>query len=266
MFSFGCMKYEKSYVLTIQFLGFRFHGWQKQQHEKTVHEMIDKTLGFVFKHSNFKTIGVGRTDSKVSANTYMLQLFVDESIETTPFLDSFNKNLPNDIKGVTIQEVAASFNVIQAKKEKEYIYIFSHGEKNHPFAASLIVGLDDHVDIELMKQGARLFEGEHYFHKYCTQPSEYTLFKRTISRCYIEENTIYEANFFPKKSYAFRVTGAGFLRYQIRLMMGVLFELGRHRISLEFIEASLRIDNDRAPLKTIAPSSGLQLYSIKLLQ
>jgi len=81
------MKYEKSYIVTIQFLGFRFHGWQKQTNVKTLHEMVDKTLIFVFSHENFKTIGVGRTDSKVSANNYVFQLFVDEAIDDQPFLD-----------------------------------------------------------------------------------------------------------------------------------------------------------------------------------
>ncbi len=266
LFSFENMKYKKSYVITIQFLGFRFHGWQKQQTVKTIHEMVDKTLCFVFNHENFKTIGAGRTDSKVSANAYMLQLFINESIESRSFIESLNSNFPSDLKGLEVIEVTPSFNIIQTNKEKEYVYLFSFGGKNHPFAASLLVGLEEDLDIELMKEGAVLFEGEHYFHKYCTQPSEYTQFRRIITSCTIEENRLFTANFFPEKSYVLRVKGAGFLRYQIRLMMGVLFELGRHELTLDEIEASLRSDNDRAPLKTIAPSSGLQLYAIDLLR
>ena len=45
-------------------------------------------------------------------------------------------------------------------------------------------------------------------------------------------------------------------------MMGVLFELGRGNINLAFIEGSLREDNDRLYLPTIAPASGLQLYDL----
>ena len=259
------MKYQKSYLITIQFLGFRFHGWQKQQNVKTIHEMVDKTLCFVFNHADFKTIGAGRTDSKVSANTYMLQIFMNETIELLSFLERMNSNFPNDIKAIAIKEVMPSFNIIQTNKMKEYVYFFSFGEKNHPFAAPLIVGVEENLDIELMKKGAALFEGEHYFHKYCTQPSEHTRFKRVIHKCIIEENNLYTASFFPKKSYVLRVSGAGFLRYQIRLMMGSLFELGKHHMSLDDITASLQSDNDRAPLKVIAPSSGLQLYAIDLL-
>lgn len=75
------MKYSFSYIVCLQFLGFRFSGWQKQTNAKTVHDMVDKTLSFVFENYNFKTIGVGRTDAKVSANTYYIQLFTDELVE-----------------------------------------------------------------------------------------------------------------------------------------------------------------------------------------
>jgi tRNA pseudouridine38-40 synthase len=114
-----------------------------------------------------------------------------------------------------------------------------------------------------MQRGAKLFEGTHYFHKYCTEPSEKTIFKRDILYCAIEKNTILTANFFPKTSYVLKVQGEGFLRYQIRLMMGVLVELGKHNISLDFIINSLKEDNDRKYLRNIAPGSGLQLYDIK---
>jgi tRNA pseudouridine38-40 synthase len=46
-------------------------------------------------------------------------------------------------------------------------------------------------------------------------------------------------------------------------MMGVLVELGKHKMSLDFIINSLKEDNDRKFLRNIAPGSGLQLYDIK---
>ena len=66
------MKYSFSYIISLQFLGFRFSGWQKQTNAKTLHDMVDKTLSFVLVNADYKTIGIGRTDAKVSANTYFL--------------------------------------------------------------------------------------------------------------------------------------------------------------------------------------------------
>ena len=43
------------YLLKIQYLGYRFHGWQKQPDVKTIHLMIDRTLKFILKDIRFKT-------------------------------------------------------------------------------------------------------------------------------------------------------------------------------------------------------------------
>ena len=47
-------------------------------------------------------------------------------------------------------------------------------------------------------------------------------------------------------------------------MMATLFEIGKGNLDLQFIEASLKENNDRKFLRNIAPSSGLQLFDIGL--
>ena len=259
------MKYSFSYIVGIEFLGFRFSGWQKQTNAKTLHDMVDKSLSYVFEDALFKTIGVGRTDAKVSANAYYLQLFRNTAVDKNTFVASLNSNLSPDFRAVSIAEVSTRFNIIQVPKIKEYHYYFSYGDKNHPFAAPFFVNIDEALDVDLMMKAAKLFEGEHFFHKYCTKPSSQTVFKRTIDICEIIENTILTANFFPEKSYILKVKGSGFLRYQIRLMMATLFEVGKGNLDLNFIENSLKEDNDRLFLRNIAPSSGLQLYDIQFV-
>ena len=118
------------------------------------------------------------------------------------------------------------------------------------------------LDLDLMQQGAALFEGEHNFVKYCTKPKPNTHFTRNISNCRIKENTTYTANFFPKKSFALEIQSAGFMRYQVRLIMGQLIRLGRHEISLEDISESLT-GNDHTALDQIAPGSGLILQNLE---
>ena len=229
------MKYTFSYLIEIQFLGFRFSGWQKQTNAKTLHDIVDKSLSFVFESFDFKTIGVGRTDAKVSANSYYLQLFSDEIIDNDLFLESLNSNFPQDFKALSVKKVDKKFNVINTPKVKEYHYYFSFGEKNHPYASPFLVNINEQLNIESMIKASDLFKGEHYFHKYCTKPSENTVFKRIIDSCEIVENDILTASFFPKKSYILKVRGKGFLRYQIRLMMATLFEVVKGDFDLYFI-------------------------------
>lgn len=253
------------YLIHIQYLGYRYHGWLKQPELKTVEFMIEKTAGFVLGHTSFKILGSSRTDAKVSANHSAFELFVNEPLNVDQFLVDFNLNLPNDIKVIGIEEVDKKFNIINAPRIKEYTYLFSYGEKCHPFSAPLISSFQDYLDIDLMKEGALLFQGRHNFIQYCTKPRPGTLFDREVLVSKIEENTMYTANFFPDVSYVYRICSKGFMRYQVRLIMGQLLSLGRGEIGLTDIEESLKGEN-KQPLRHIAPSSGLILNKVEFTQ
>ncbi len=250
------------YLIHIQYLGFRFHGWAKQPNVKTVHQMIDKTLPFVLGHKHFKTLGSSRTDAMVSANHTMFEIFLKTPLDKDQFLFDLNSNLPSDIKAVKIEETDKHFNIIQTPRVKEYIYLFAFGEKCHPFSASLLSSFMEDLDIDLMKKSALLFQGKHDFKKYCTKPSDNTNFQREVFVSRIEENKLYEANFFPEKSYAYHVHSKGFMRNQIRLMMGQLLRVGKGEIGLEDIKTSLTNPDD-IPLDYIAPPSGLILNKVE---
>ena len=232
------------YVLKVQYLGYRFHGWQKQPNLKTVHLMIDRTLNYIFDGKRFKTLGSGRTDAMVSAQDAAFELFV------------------YDIRALSIKQVDEAFNIINQAKIKEYLYVFAQGQKHHPFCAPIMTTILEELDLELMKQGAKLFEGFHNFKTYCYKATDNGIYEREILTCEIVENNIFTANFFPKTSYLLRVRGQGFMRNQIRLMMGALIKLGRGEISLDYIEASLTSDSIEV-MDYIAPASGLILNKIE---
>lgn len=252
------------YLIKIQYLGFRYHGWQKQPNLKTLHLAIDKTLNFIFdRNKKFKTLAVGRTDAMVSANDTAFELFMEEPIlDFDTFLEQFNYYLPQDIRALTIQEVDKAFNVIQDAKMKEYVYLFAHGQKSHPFCASIMTTFRDVLDIELMAQGAKLFEGTHNFKGYCSNISENGLYTRAIASCDLTDNQWISASFFPKQSFQLIVRGEGFGYNQIRMMMGTLVELGKHKITLDDIVNSLKAESTKV-MNYIAPASGLILNTVE---
>ena len=226
--------------------------------------MVSRTMSYVLGHKNFKLLASGRTDAKVSANKAYLELFIDgDPIIMDEFFPLLNENLPADIRALGIQEVDDKFNIILAPKAKEYLYLFSFGSKNHPFAAPYMTAITKDLDIETMKKAATLFEGTHDFRNYAFKPNPETQTVGTISKCAIKVNTIYTANFFPDQSYVLRVKGKGFKRHQIRLMMGALFDLGEGKIDLDFIIQTLDAQNS-IKLERIAPASGLILNDIIL--
>ena len=251
------------YVINLQYLGFRYSGWQKQPHQKTIEGMLSKTLKFILPGTGFKILGAGRTDAKVSALDGAFELFLDFPIEELDvFLALLNKNLPPDIKAITIREVDASFNIIKDAEVKEYIYLFSFGCKNHPFCAPFLANILEELDIEVMKDAAKLFEGTHDFRAYTVKSQNNASETRSIESCYISENTMLKANFFPSDSYALHVVGKGFMRYQVRMIMGALIQLGKGELSLDDIKNSLSAPN-KVQLTSVAPGSGLLLNRIE---
>lgn len=252
------------YLVKFQFLGYRFHGWQKQPNTKTLQLTIDRTLNYLLKDRYFKTIAASRTDAKVSAQEAAFELFLrDHPLEDTDqFMVTFNANLPQDIRVLSIEQVSADFNIIQDSKFKEYHYLFSEGHKCHPFCAPILTTIIEPLNISVMKLGAKCFQGSHNFKSYCYRATDKGLYNRTLDCCELIENTLYKANFFPEKSYMLRVIGKGYGRHQIRLMMGTLIALGRDEVDLEFIEESL-LPNSSVKINFIAPAPGLILHKIE---
>ncbi len=113
-----------------------------------------------------------------------------------------------------------------------------------------------------MKEAARLFGGEHEFKHFMVGDAENKNTIRRIKESRIEENKELTASFFPEESFIFKVIGKGFMRYQIRLMMGALIKIGRNEISFHDLEDALQ-GNPPNFDKLNAAASGLMVKDIK---
>lgn len=255
-------KFKHYYLVRISYLGYRLHGWQKQPDVKTVHLMIDRTLRFVFKHDNFKTLGASRTDAMVSANESAFELFLNEDLPTDFEID-FQRNLPPDIRFLTIEKVDEHFNIIQSVKRKTYRYYFCFGEKPNPLSATMLAWFPHEWDLELLEQGLAAMRGEHNFKSFCTQPKEGTFFIRNLERAECVLNTELTASFFPEKSYYLEFVSKGFVRNQVRLMVGALYLLSTNRITTKELQKALTEHHNFNDQLIIAPASGLHLQSIE---
>lgn len=251
-----------TYLIKFQYLGFRYHGWQQQPDVKTLEGRVRKTLKFIFEGKKFNVISAGRTDAMVSVEQTYIQLFTYHELEND-FLSLFNKNLPPDLRALNIEEKEIKFNIIQHPKWKEYLYFFSFPEKIHPFAAPFMANITKKLNLDLMKESAQKFEGEKDFYSYTFRPTPHTITEGEIKTCEIVENTYFQASFFPEKVQVLKVVGKGFKRNQIRLMMGMLIDLGSGEKSVDFFENTLDGKN-KIKLEHIAPASGLILNQVVL--
>lgn len=254
----------KRYLVKLQFLGFRYHGIQKQSHHQSIQGKIEDVLSKNFSHNSFKTRFASRTDALVSAlETYFLLMFSLEEDQSLVKEVLFG-NFPADIKILEVTAVENHFTMIKASELKEYHYYFSFGgERNHPFSSAFITQISESLDIEKMKAAAHLFVGRHNFINYCYRPKELTPKERVIVSSEVLRNDVMTATFFPEHSYYFKVKAPSFMRGQVRIMMGTLIRVGLGEISLEDLSESLKKE-DPSFIKFQAPAAGLVLYKTQL--
>ena len=211
----------------------------------------------------YKILGSSRTDARVSSLDGAFELFLEGKplTDLANFLKDLNLNLPPDIRVKSISRVNQEFNVINDATYKEYQYLFAFGEKLHPFCAPIMAGFHGELDIALMQKAASLYVGTHNFSSYTTRDQKGTGQIRTISLSEIVPNTDFTASFFPQESYVYRIGGQGFIRYQVRMIVGALVSLGRGEINMDQLTGSLT-NPESLELTYIAPGSGLHLHQL----
>ena len=244
------------------YLGFRYHGVQKQSHFNTIQAQFEKALENVLKGNAFKTRFSSRTDALVSSLESYALVMCEKEMSLEDLTLGLGK-LPADIKIIDIKNVSDKFSLQENILSKTYHYSFSCGDEvMHPFVAPHMAHYREKLDITLMEKGAKIFQGKHNFKNYSHKPRSTWSFEREIITSALEPYqslSIYA----PKEAYIFKVTSKGFLRGQMRLMMGSLLRLGLHEMSLSDLEHSLK-GGDENFVKWLAPSSGLLLVNTQL--
>lgn len=252
------------YLLGIRYLGFRYHGWQKQPQVKTIQSVLEKNLAYILGHKKFRTLGASRTDAGVSADLNFIELFTNKPVSRNQILIEVNECLPNDIQVLSYEEIDADFNIIQHPSVKSYEYSFTNSVVKNPFYTPYFVNFTEPLNIDKMRRAASLFMGDHFFGRFCQDPSPETILDRTIISSQVigkKEHPFLKVN---EEYFVFSVTGNGFLRYQVRLMMAALLDVGRGNVSLEELEAAL-IPQEAVRWSFIAPAHGLCLKKLELL-
>lgn len=253
------------YLLEISFLGFKYHGYAIQPSHKTIQGQLEKTIRFVLgKQVPFKTLGCSRTDARVSAKRFYTELFLETPItDEVAFLEQMQQNLPQDIQLHSLKKIDANFNVINDVKFKTYSYTFIASKNYNVFNAPFLMHFRETLDMNKMQNAAKLFEGEHNFELFQKGKNEQSKFIRHIDFCEIVE--ISDSNFPAKcdeKVYRMTVKSKGFFRYQIRMMMGFLVEIGRGERSLKELEATLSGEAIEKPLHFAVAGQALCLENV----
>jgi len=153
--------------LTIEYDGSAYCGWQKQPNQKTIQgeieEGIFKTIG-----QKVEIFGSGRTDAGVHAYNQTAHFDLDVPVPIYKIKDILNGALPLDISIKEAIEVENDFHARFSIKKKCYLYKIYNGEAKNAFLAKRMAHIKKYIDINLMKDVAKLLKGKNDFRlSYC---------------------------------------------------------------------------------------------------
>ena len=216
----------KNFKVIVSYNGVNFNGYQKQNNLRSVQGEIEKVLSKIH-HYDVKSFGAGRTDKGVHALGQVFNFETELDMTANQFEKAFNSLLPDDIYVKEVEEVDISFHSRYSSKSKEYHYLINTGAYN-VLEKDYVLQFNKNLDIQKMIKASKLFIGKHDFRNFCASEEEKVKDYIRI----IESIDISECN--NKVLFVFK--GNGFLRYMVRMIVGILLEIGKGRKDELFIK------------------------------
>lgn len=239
------------YFLTLSFDGTAYHGWQIQPNGMSAQERLQDALTKILRRK-IDITGAGRTDAGVHARTMVCHFDHIAALDCQQTLYRLNQLLPRDISCRELKPVPAELHARFSAVKRTYRY-FIHTRKD-PFARHFSVETHYPLDFTLMNEAAMKLTRVTDFKAFCKADNDA---RTTI--CHV--NTARWVQTSPTEWY-FEISADRFLRNMVRAVVGTLFDVGRHRVSIpqfrEIIANGSRSDSGES-----MPAKGLFLWDVE---
>lgn len=238
-------------LLTLQYKGTRYAGWQAQSNATGVQQVVEGALETMF--GQFIRIeGASRTDSGVHALAQRAHGDVPFEIAPRGVVRGLNDLLPPDVRVTAAEYVADDWNCRHRARVKTYEYRIWNDEVADVFAFDTHAHVAQRLDEGVMRDAAQALRGEHDFRAFTVAEPEVSSTRRTVSDVDVTRSA---------SVVTIRVGADGFLRYMVRRIAGSLIEIGRGKLDRGAIAASL--EPQFADARWTAPAKGLTLVDIQ---
>ncbi|MGZ5444969.1 MAG: tRNA pseudouridine(38-40) synthase TruA [Thermoanaerobaculia bacterium] len=230
-------------LLTIQYLGTRYGGWQTQTNALGIQQVIEEALARIYAQP-VRIHGAGRTDAGVHAAAQRAHFDAPFEIPPRGLVLGVNQLLPADIRVTTAEPVADDFHARFSAKAKTYEYRIWNAEVANVFAAETHAHVAKTLDDRAMHDAAQQLAGTHDFAVFTVADPEVASTTRSIRSIDVRREG---------DAIRITVTADGFLRSMVRRIAGSLIEIGCGRLSRDAMWHEAR---------WTAPAKGLTLKDV----
>lgn len=240
------------FLVTLEYRGQQFHGFQKQPGLATVQGALESAL-LRLTGEETRVYGAGRTDAGVHALGQAAAFDVPERMRERPGLVSLNALLPDGAAVSSIRPVPEGFDPRRGARWREYRYFLLNRRAPSALLREFTFHHPGALDQGAMAGACALFVGERDFSAFRVRQQEESSVRR-VYECELAE--VVPGLLF------IRVRANSFLYRMARTMCGAVVAVGSGRMELGELEGHLE-NGGRAPCVEPLPAHGLFLWHVE---
>ncbi len=261
------MNYAKA---AIQYEGTNYAGFQWQNGQPTVQNELNLALSKIVE-GKVTTVGASRTDTGVHAFSQFIKISSVNPIDHTSFVKRFNKELPADIRCLSIEPTHGLFRPAAVASSKEYRYFFTNQTQVSADNRRFIANIANALDINAMMTCLEALKGTHDFCNFYSSGSNVKSTVRTIITCELtdinpqaifKQSELFHIPSDIQCCYQLRIEANGFLKQMIRHIVSAVWMVGTGKLSSADFGKLLDGEKVDKQLWKVAAPNGLFLYQI----
>jgi tRNA pseudouridine38-40 synthase len=245
----------KTLLLKIEYDGKGYKGWQVQPGVPTVQGALQQVFWQICR-CDIQVQAASRTDAGVHASGQIARVSIPDALSLKKLFVSINALLPNDIAVTDMIRVADDFDPRKDNIGKRYCYRILNTPVDHPLDQRYFTWVRHPLNIEKIASACRLLVGKHDFSAFRGKGCQQRQTVKRLSKVDCRTESVQDG-----QRIWLDFEGSGFLKNMIRIIAGVLIEIGKGRIAEPVITQALLSGKRHHALKT-APSKGLVLEKV----
>ena len=241
----------RTILLTIEYDGTAYVGWQVQRNGPSVQAVVEGALAQLLGQA-LRVHSSGRTDAGVHARGMAAHFRTASDLPLQAFRDGVNRFLPGDVAIRDARDMPEDFHARFSSRGKWYRYTIYQNRVRSPLAARTAWSLRGNLDLGLMRQAAEYLVGEHDFQSFRSSGC--------VAQTTVRE--IFRVDILADRQFVYLdFRGSGFLRNMVRMLVGTLVEVGQGRRPPSDVQKLLQGEVGLACGPT-APAHGLCLEEV----
>jgi len=238
--------------LTVAYLGGGFSGWQRQDNARTVQGDLERCIAKLTRGHRIPVVGAGRTDAGVHAAAQVAHIDLPVAIPVEVLPRMLNERLTPDLRVRSAVRAPDGFHAIASARGKHYVYRILWYEPELPWLGTRSAVFETLSEPESFERLCRSLPGRRDWTSF-TVPE---VARRSSVRTIFRTDVVWR-----RSGLEIHFWGEGFLRYQVRRMVGALLEVGHGRMEVDEFNDLLDSPTPGASIPT-APAGGLSLERV----